>query len=37
VQEEVRNVARAIAAAVAELRAGKLSRPDAKLRRPRTK
>jgi len=37
VQEEVRNVARAVAAAVADLRAGKLSRPDAKLERPRPK
>ena len=37
VQEEVRNVARAVAAAVGELRAGKLSRPDAKLERPRPK
>jgi hypothetical protein len=37
VQEEVRNVARAVAAAVAELRAGKLSQPDAKLERPRPK
>ena len=37
VQEEVRNVARAVANAVGELRAGKLSRPDAKLQRPRPK
>ena len=37
VQEEVRNVARAVAVAVGELRAGKLSRPDAKLERPRPK
>ena len=37
VQEEVRNVARAVAAAVGEMRAGKLSRPDAKLKRPRPK
>jgi multimeric flavodoxin WrbA len=37
VQEEVRNVARAVANAVGELRAGKLSRPDAKLERPRKK
>jgi multimeric flavodoxin WrbA len=37
VQEEVRNVARAVANAVAELRAGKLSKPDAKLERPRKK
>jgi multimeric flavodoxin WrbA len=37
VQEEVRNVARALATAVADLRAGKLSRPDAGLERPRPK
>ena len=37
VQEEVRNVARAVANAVAELRAGRLSQPDAKLERPRPK
>jgi multimeric flavodoxin WrbA len=37
VQEEVRNVARAVAAAVADLRAGKLSQPDKKLKRPRPK
>jgi multimeric flavodoxin WrbA len=37
VQEEVRNVARAVANAVAEMRAGKLSQPDAKLERPRPK
>jgi multimeric flavodoxin WrbA len=37
VQEEVRNVARAVAHAVAELRAGTLSRPDANLQRPRPK
>ena len=37
VQEEVRNVARAVAAAVAELRAGTLSQPDAGLKRPRPK
>ena len=37
VQEEVRNVARAVAVAVADLRAGKLSQPDAKLERPRPK
>ena len=37
VQEEVRNVARAVASAVADLRAGKLSHPDAKLERPRPK
>ncbi|HET7402775.1 MAG TPA: flavodoxin family protein, partial [Usitatibacter sp.] len=37
VQEEVRNVARAVASAVGELRAGRLSHPDAKLERPRPK
>src|SRR5690606_37955850 len=37
VQEEVRNVARAIAAAVGELRAGRLSKPDARLHDPRPK
>ena len=37
VQEEVRNVGRAVANAVRELRAGRLSRPDAGLERPRTK
>jgi multimeric flavodoxin WrbA len=37
VQEEVRNVARALAQAVAELRAGRLQAPDAGLRRPRPK
>jgi multimeric flavodoxin WrbA len=37
VQEEVRNVARAVAAAVAELRAGKLSDSDAGLEAPRPK
>ena len=37
VQEEVRNVARAVANAVAELRAGKLSEPDKDLKRPRPK
>jgi multimeric flavodoxin WrbA len=37
VQEEVRNVARAVANAVGDLRAGMLSRPDAKLERPRPK
>jgi len=36
-QAETRNVARAVSRAVAELRAGKLSQPDAKLRRPRPK
>ena len=37
VQAEVRNVAKSVASAVAELRAGRLSRPDAKLERPRAK
>jgi multimeric flavodoxin WrbA len=37
VQEEVRNVARAVANAVREMRAGKLSQPDRKLVRPRPK
>jgi multimeric flavodoxin WrbA len=37
VQEEVRNVARAVVAAVGEARAGKLSVPDAKLDNPRPK
>jgi multimeric flavodoxin WrbA len=37
VQEEVRNVARAVANAVAELRAGRLSIPDRDLKRPRMK
>jgi multimeric flavodoxin WrbA len=37
VQEEVRNVARAVANAVAELRMNRLSMPDAKLKRPRPK
>ena len=37
VQEETRNVARAVAAAVGELRAGRLSKPDAALRDPRPK
>ena len=37
VQEEVRNVARAVLAAVAELRAGRLNRPDRELRAPRPK
>jgi multimeric flavodoxin WrbA len=37
VQEEVRNVARAVANAVAELRAGKLSMPGKDLKRPRPK
>jgi len=37
VQEEVRNVARAVQNAVADLRAGRLSVPDAGLQRPRPK
>jgi multimeric flavodoxin WrbA len=37
VQEEVRNVARAVAAAVGDLRAGELSNPGARLERPRPK
>jgi multimeric flavodoxin WrbA len=37
VQDEVRNVARALSRAVAELRAGRLSMPDAKLEQPRPK
>jgi multimeric flavodoxin WrbA len=37
VQEEVRNVARAVANAVGELRGGRLSRPDMGLERPRPK
>jgi len=37
VQEEVRNVARAVAVAVRDLRAGKLSNPDGRLKRPRAK
>ncbi|MES2973502.1 MAG: flavodoxin family protein [Pseudomonadota bacterium] len=36
-QEEVRNVARAVAVSVKELRAGKLKTPDAKLKAPRPK
>ncbi len=36
-QEEVRNVARAVGKAVTELRAGRLSRPDRELTRPRPK
>jgi multimeric flavodoxin WrbA len=36
-QEEVRNVARAVAAGVQQLRAGKLSQPDRNLARPRPK
>jgi len=37
VQEETRNVARAIVAAVQELRAGRLATPDSRLERPRPK
>jgi multimeric flavodoxin WrbA len=37
VQDEVRNVARAVAAAVREVREGRLSQPDADLERPRPK
>ena len=37
VQEEARNAARALAAAVAELRAGRLSKPDDGLKNPRPK
>ena len=37
VQAEVRNVGRAVVSAVKDLRAGKLSVPDAKLERPRPK
>ena len=37
VQEEVRNVARAVAQAVRELRTGKLSEPDRNLESPRSK
>jgi len=37
VQEEVRNVARAVAAAVVELRAGRLSAPERRLKDPRPK
>jgi multimeric flavodoxin WrbA len=37
VQEEVRNVAREVAAAVRELRAGRLRAPEAKLKDPRPK
>jgi hypothetical protein len=36
-QEEVRNVARAVGNAVAQLRAGALSTPDSRLERPRPK
>lgn len=37
VQDEVRNVARAVTAAVNEMRAGRLIRPDRNLQRPRPK
>ncbi|WP_157268511.1 flavodoxin family protein [Azohydromonas aeria] len=37
VQEEVRNAARALAQAVAELRAGRLAQPGSQLQRPRQK
>ncbi|MES2099121.1 MAG: flavodoxin family protein [Pseudomonadota bacterium] len=37
VQEEARNVARAVVAAVKELRAGRLSQPDRKIKWPRPK
>ena len=37
VQEEARNVARSVVAAVVELRAGRLSRPDAQTKAPRPK
>jgi multimeric flavodoxin WrbA len=37
VQEEVRNVARAVVQAVKELRAGRLSRPDKQIEAPRPK
>jgi multimeric flavodoxin WrbA len=37
VQEEVRNAARAVAIAVAEMRAGRLQAPDRQLERPRKK
>ena len=37
IQQEARNVARAVSHATAALRAGQLSRPDAGLRRPRPK
>ena len=37
VQEEVRNVARALAAAVGQLRAGRLARPGEPLKAPRPK
>ena len=37
VQEEVRNVARSVVSAVAELRAGRLSQPDKGVKTPRPK
>ena len=37
VQEEVRNVARAVVAAVKEIRAGRLSQPDKRIKWPRPK
>ena len=37
VQEEVRNVARSVVAAVKELRAGRLSQPDRLTKAPRPK
>jgi multimeric flavodoxin WrbA len=37
VQEETRNVARSVVQAVRELRAGRLSQPDQKLKHPRAK
>jgi len=37
VQEEVRNVARSVVAAVKELRAGRLSQPDERIKAPRPK
>ena len=37
VQEEVRNVARAVVQAVADIRAGKLTAPDAAIKSPRPK
>ena len=36
-QEEVRNVARSVVQAVTELRAGRLSQPDKKVKAPRPK
>jgi hypothetical protein len=37
VQEEARNVARAVVQAVKELRAGRLSQPDKQIKQPRAK